>query len=85
MVRDYLHNHKVADKWIYKEIICMAMRSVADLCIIPVQDYLGLDNKARMNEPSTLGKNWKWRLKEGQLTEELLEEILLFTKTYGRM
>ncbi len=84
MVRDYLHNDKVAEKWLYKDIICMAMRSVADLCIIPIQDYLGLDNRARMNEPSTLGKNWKWRLTEGQFTEELMEEILSFTKMYGR-
>ena len=62
----------------------MAMRSVAQLCIIPMQDYLGYDNKARMNEPSTLGKNWKWRLKEGEFTEELMEEILAMTKLYGR-
>ncbi len=40
------------------------MQSVANLCIIPMQDYLGLDNSARMNQPSTLGKNWKWRLKK---------------------
>ena len=84
MVRDYLHNYKIADKWIYKDIIAMAMRSVAQLCIIPMQDYLGYDNKARMNEPSTLGKNWKWRLKEGEFTEELMEEILAMTKLYGR-
>ena len=85
LVRDYLHNHKTADKWIYKDIVAMAMRSVAGVCIIPMQDYLGLDNKARMNEPSTLGKNWKWRLAEGQFTQELIEEIYAMTKRYGRL
>ena len=84
MVRDYLHNYKIADKWIYKDIIALAMRSVAQLCIIPMQDFLGFDNKARMNKPSTLGENWKWRLKEGEFTEELMEEILAMTKLYGR-
>ena len=84
MVRDYLHNYKIADKWIYKDIIALAMRSVAQLCIIPMQDFLGFDNKARMNKPSTLGENWKWRLKEGEFTEELMEEILAMTRLYGR-
>ena len=37
-------------------------RSVSKLCVIPMQDYLGYDNRARINQPSTLGKNWKWRL-----------------------
>lgn len=84
MVRTYLHNFKIADKWIYKDIIALAMSSVADLCIIPVQDYLGLDNRARMNQPSTLGKNWKWRLTEEQLTTDLIMEIGTLTRTYGR-
>lgn len=84
MVRDYLHNYMIADKWLYKDIIALAMRSVAQLCIIPMQDFLGFDNKARMNKPSTLGENWKWRLKEGEFTEELMEEILAMTRLYGR-
>ncbi len=84
MVRDYIHNDQVTDKMIYKEMICLAMRSVANLCIIPIQDYFGYTNKARMNTPSTLGKNWKWRLREGELTGELLKEIGKIARTYGR-
>ena len=61
-----------------------AMASVSDLCIIQMQDYLGLDNSARINHPSTFGKNWKWRMKEDALTEELSERILGLTKLYGR-
>ena len=38
--------------------------SVSDICIIPMQDILGLDNSARMNIPSTIGGNWVWRMKE---------------------
>lgn len=84
MVRDYVHDYKTADRWMYKEIICLAQRSVAGTCIIPIQDYLGYDNSARINEPSTLGCNWKWRLKKGELKEGLLEEIFAMTCTYGR-
>ena len=61
------------------------MRSVADLCIIPMQDYLGLDNSARMNQPSTLGKNWKWRLKRGQFSKKLQKEMRELAARYGRL
>lgn len=53
----------------------MAMASVAAYCIIPMQDFLGLDDKARMNIPSTLGGNWKWRYKTEDLSIELKERI----------
>ena len=41
------------------DLIALAMRSTADTCIIPVQDFLGLGSEARINMPSTLGDNWK--------------------------
>ena len=43
-----------------------------------------LDEKARINIHSTLGNNWVWRLKKGQITEELTKEIRRMTKLYGR-
>lgn len=85
MVKDYLHNQKVTYKNVHKELIALAMRSVANLCIIPIQDYFGYDNKARINQPSTMGANWKWRLKEGEITDKLLEEIKALTAVYGRL
>lgn len=84
MVKDYLHNQKVTGETVHTEMIALAMRSVADTCIIPIQDYFGYDNSARMNHPSTTGNNWKWRLKEGEITEEMLKEIGEITKIYGR-
>ena len=67
------------------EFIRSALSSVADTAIIPMQDYLGLGTEARINIPSTLGNNWKWRLEEGQLDAELAERILKMTKLYGRL
>ena len=84
MVRDYVYNDKVADKEMYKELVYLAESCVADMCIIPIQDWLGYDNSARMNQPSTLGNNWKWRLTNGEITDELLKEILTMTARYGR-
>jgi len=43
--------------------IIEALKVKADLVVIPLQDILGLDNSARINTPSTIGNNWKWRLK----------------------
>ena len=74
--------HETAAVW---SLIRAAMSSVADRCVIPVQDYLCLGNEARINEPSTLGDNWKWRMKKGQLNEKIIEKIYKMTKLYGRL
>ncbi len=64
--------------------IRVALSSVADTAVIPMQDYLGLGNEARINTPSTLGGNWEWRMKEDACTKELAEKIYKLTKLYGR-
>ena len=61
------------------------MSSVAKLCVIPIQDYLGLSKEARINTPSTLGNNWKWRLSDKALTKALSKEIKKVTKVYARL
>ena len=66
------------------DLIALAMRSTADTCIIPVQVFLGLGSEARINMPSTLGDNWKWRMTKGAFSEELKEKIRRMTKLYGR-
>ncbi|MGX8774451.1 MAG: 4-alpha-glucanotransferase [Bacillota bacterium] len=43
-------------------LIEKALTSRADLCIIPLQDYLHLGSEARTNIPGTVGGNWCWRL-----------------------
>lgn len=84
MALDYIGGYSVPEKEMYVEIIRLAMASVGNLCVIPIQDYLGLGSEARINQPSTVGKNWRWRLIKKQLSEELCDEILKMTKIYGR-
>ena len=84
MVRNYLNNERDKDTEIYWDMICTAMQSVSKLCVIPIQDYLGYGNEARMNQPSTLGQNWKWRLKEDEFNKELIQKIKDITMWYGR-
>ena len=84
MIQKYI-GRKVEDKSeLVDEVIRMAQASTANTCIIPMQDYLHLDNKARMNTPSTLGGNWCWRAKSTQITKKLSNTIKELTVIYGR-
>lgn len=85
LAREYLCDYATPIKYLHKSFISLVMRSKANLCIIPMQDYLGLGKEGRMNRPSTVGQNWKWRLTEEQLTEELKDEIYQMTRRYGRL
>ena len=84
-VRDYLCDYATPEAQLYKSMIALIFRSAAATCIIPMQDWLGLDNSARINKPSTVGENWRWRLKKSQLTPKLQKEICSITTRYGRM
>ena len=74
-----------SNKEVQWEFIRAAMASVSDTCIIPMQDYLGLGAEARINIPSTLGTNWKWRMLSGAFDEELALRMRKMTKLYGRL
>lgn len=82
---EYMNNAATPDKEKYWDFVRMAMLSVADTCVIPVQDYLGLDKEARINKPSTLGGNWLWRMTEGMLTDEVIEKIHRLTEISARL
>ena len=84
LARDYLCDHYTPVGKLHLSFISLAMRSSARMCVIPIQDYLGLDNTARINTPSTVGTNWKWRLTKEQLSPELRELIGKITLRYGR-
>ena len=85
LARDYLCDNYTPDKELHKCFISLVMRSSAKLCVIPMQDYMGLDNSCRMNQPSTVGKNWKWRIRKRELTVKLQKEIHDIALRYGRM
>lgn len=80
-VREYL-NHTC--KKMPADLIREAMASVARLCIIPVQDVLGLPASERMNRPGEGTGNWNWRLPDGELDQNLAESLMEITRRYGR-
>ena len=67
------------------DIIREAYRSVADLCIIPLQDYLCFGREARLNTPGTSEGNWEWRLRPNFLSNELKMSIRGLTELYSRI
>ena len=66
------------------EFVRMAMMSVSNLSIVPMQDILGLGEEARMNLPSVTHGNWEWKLAWEQIKPELAQMLLGMTRTYGR-
>ena len=74
-----------SDRDLALSFIRLAMGSVSKLCIIPMQDWLALDSRARINTPSTLGGNWVWRMKPGAFTKKLAKQMRDLTKLYARI
>ncbi|MCX7727723.1 MAG: 4-alpha-glucanotransferase, partial [Chitinispirillaceae bacterium] len=70
---------------VVKTFIRLAQSSVADISIIPLQDWLLLDSSARMNKPSIPEGNWEWRMTEKQLKNLPVEEMAEMTELYGRL
>ena len=60
------------------------MSSVSNLFVAQMQDYLELDDDARMNMPGNALGNWRWRMKPGEIPEGLAEKIARMTELYGR-
>lgn len=67
-------------------LIRTALASVANSAILPLQDLLGLDGNARMNDPSKIPGNWRWRYSDSSLlTGELAARLRELTRIYGRL
>ncbi|MGD2245820.1 MAG: 4-alpha-glucanotransferase [Candidatus Aminicenantes bacterium] len=75
---------RIKKKEIHWEFNRLAMMSVANMVIIPMQDVLGLGEEARMNLPATEKGNWEWRLLPSHLASQLAKKISDLTETYGR-
>lgn len=66
------------------ELIRASYESVANICVIPMQDILDLGNEARMNLPGTLGGNWTWRFTWDQIHHDLAKHYKEMTIMFER-
>ncbi len=65
-------------------LIEAAIGSRADVAVIPLQDLLVLDDRARMNDPSVFVGNWSWRMPPDALSAELATSVLALAERHGR-
>ena len=82
-VAEYL-GHDVTAETVSWQLIQLAMNSVANTVIIPMQDLLGLGGDARMNTPGTVKDNWQWRLLPEQITAGLADKLNSMTREAER-
>jgi 4-alpha-glucanotransferase len=70
---------------VHWDLIRLALASVAETAIVPLQDLLGLGTEARMNLPGTLEGNWRWRFRKEMLTPECTGRMRELTEIYDRI
>ena len=79
--KKYLNTDGREIHWVF---IRALLASVADTVLIPLQDVLGLGTEARMNQPATIGGNWRWRYCEEMLSPEITQRLRELTSLYDR-
>ena len=67
-----------------KDMITTVLQSPAELAIIPLQDLMGLESKARMNTPGTQEGNWEWRFDWDELNDDRMKWFGEAVKLSGR-
>jgi 4-alpha-glucanotransferase len=83
-LRDYVRS-AVTSANVHTVLIRLAFASPSQLAVVPMQDFLGLGQEARMNRPATQGNNWIWRLYPGELTGGLSERIAALCRETQRI
>ena len=66
------------------DLVELAMASVANLSIIPMQDILGLGSEARFNTPGQATGNWSWRMDDKSLDSQRAERLRTLAEKYHR-
>ena len=73
------------DKDVVWDLIRLTWMSVAVFALAPMQDFLNLDNQARMNYPGNPSGNWSWRMPAGATSKALNERIHELNYLYARL
>ncbi|TWU49624.1 4-alpha-glucanotransferase [Rubripirellula reticaptiva] len=82
---DPLDSVVTGDEDVHWQMIDSVYQSASDTAIVPIQDFLGLGNDARMNMPGEANGNWAWRFQSGVLTDEIASRMRAMTESSNRM
>jgi len=74
-----------AEDGIHWAMIRCAINSVASLCVVPLQDVLGLGGDSRMNIPSQPDGNWRWRFRSDMLRPEIAGKLAALIEVADRL
>jgi 4-alpha-glucanotransferase len=85
--KDYLLRYlgRIGEAGIHWDLVRLALNSVANQVLIPLQDLLGLGSEARMNRPGVGEGNWGWRYLPNALTSEIIYRLRRMTEIYNRV
>lgn len=83
ILRDYC-GRKINARNVHREMIRLGMMSRARTFVFPMQDVIGLGDRARMNKPATTENNWLWRFVPGQLKKVPAGRLRKMNELYGR-
>jgi 4-alpha-glucanotransferase len=85
LIRDHVRRYlAVPGNDVVWDLIRAAFESVADLCIVPLQDVLCLDSGSRMNVPGLAEGNWGWRVRVQAFNTPLASRLRQLATIYGR-
>lgn len=86
--KQHLKNYvgeKITTSNVHRILHRLALQSVANLAILPIQDIVGLGEEAIMNIPGSTEGNWTWRIRKQEMpNEDLIEELAALNEMYGR-
>ncbi|MCR5704757.1 MAG: 4-alpha-glucanotransferase [Eubacterium sp.] len=83
-IREYMGNTHASIEELVDSVFREAYASVANLVIFQIQDVLKVGSLGRMNIPSSMGTNWRWRMTKNQIREKDLERLRYLCDIYGR-
>jgi len=83
MVRDYL-GRTGDNNTLVENLVRLAFSSVADYAVVPLQDIYAIGREGRMNTPSTLGKNWTWRMNNSHFSRQKAAWLKELSRLYAR-
>lgn len=83
-IREYMGSKHASIEELVDKIFKTAYESVANVVIFQMQDVLKVGNIGRMNLPSSMGTNWRWRMTKGQFGPEEIERLRYLCDIYGR-
>lgn len=83
-LKAYIGTRRLTPRQAGAALCRLAYASPGWLAILPIQDILKLGSEARMNIPAAPQDNWQWRLKAGQLTISLQQQLSEWVQLYGR-